>query len=140
MGSLIAVYATVVLLKWAYEWTDWMSEQKNGDGLRGLASRWWASHRLSLLQKGVLHVALCGLWINGYLLGPLNSTVGKLAELWQGDTGIASAPLFPAVTWQTTALAGTLLDSLAKPIAKRIRRVRRVIEDDGATPAPQAAP
>ncbi len=130
MGSLIAVYVVVVLLKWGWEALDRIAPEP---GMKTMsAGDWWREQRYPLARKALLHVVLCALWLDGRLLAPLNSTVGALLKGVDGDHGIAIAPLFPAVTFQTTALAAAVLDSFQKPIAKRIQSWKNAVE----APAP----
>lgn len=123
MGIVLA-YALGVLWWWAYEATDWITDnRKAAGGFRASAAQWWTENAFSLIRRGLLHVILCALWMNGWLLEPLNATIGKVVAMAQEDQGIAMAPMFPAVTWQVTAPAATLLDIVGRPVARRVQAI-----------------
>lgn len=129
MWDVVLVYVGVVLLKWFWEAADWMEEQRNGDGVRGLVARYWLSHRLALLQKGILHVPLCIGWANGVLTPWINEAVQWAHTTVAPDPGIATVPpsLISGVTWLTTIPAAPILDTVGKPIAKRLASIAKAL-------------
>ncbi len=122
MLNLVLLYVVMVLLKWGYEAMAWMRKNRNGDGISGAAARWWASEQFEIAQKAILTVPLCALWLSGALLGILNATVGQLGQAIAGPADVASAPLFSAVTWQTTMVAAPILDTFGKPWASLLEK------------------
>jgi hypothetical protein len=115
MTKLILIYIGAVLAKWAYEALDWMEENRGG-GFKG----WLALEKIPLVKKAIMHGLTGTAWISGALLGMVNATAGGI-----GFGAIES------VNPATTAMAGFILDSLGKPIVKRLRSKAKEMEGGG---------
>lgn len=99
MEKIIGAYLLAVALKWVYEALD-----------AGWAG-YWKAQRLELGKKAILHVPLAVGWASGALLGVVNGSLEA--------AGIGA--LTAGVTWQSSLAAGWMLDSLGKPLAKRLK-------------------
>ncbi len=141
MLQILASYVVTILVKWGWEAGDWLEEQRNGDGVKGLLARWWMAHRLALFQKGLLHIFLFVGWYNDALT-PL---VNKMVQVFHSnlmDEGIATVPpqLVSSVTWLTTIPAALILDTFGKPIAKRLLAVGKALTSSFTNKGAPAAP
>lgn len=114
MLSLVLCYIAGVLVKQGWEASDWVLEHK-GQGYRG----WWSDQRAEVIKKAFMHVALCAGWVTG-LLG--NVMAGGMSALAEGATlGGAEAVTLP-LTPATTIMAAFVLDSIGKPLMKRLKK------------------
>ena len=112
MATLILIYIGAVLAKWGYEALDWIEENRKL-GLKG----WWEAERLHLVKKTIMHAFTGTAWITGGLLALVNATAGSM--------GMGA---IETVNPATTAMAAFMLDSLGKPIMKRLRRKATELE------------
>lgn len=103
--TLILIYAGAVLAKWGYEALDWVEEHRK-EGFRG----WFEAERLHLIKKAIMHGFTGTAWISGALLGMVNAAA----------TGMGMGAI-ESVNPATTAMAAFMLDSLGRPIVKRLR-------------------
>ena len=103
---IILAYIGAVIAKQAYEILDWL-ESNRGSG----PAVYWAGHKFDLGKRAFFHVVLCSLWVSGLLLGMTNGAL----------TSLGAEPL-AAVNWQSTIAAGWMLDTLVKPLAKRLKK------------------
>lgn len=104
---IILAYVGAVIAKQIYEMLDWL-EANRGSGV----GVYWGAHSYDIGKRALFHVVLCTLWATGLMLGVANGAL----------TSIGADPL-ASVTWQSTIAAGFMLDTLAKPLAKRLKKV-----------------
>jgi len=112
MWKLILVYIVGVLVKWGWESFDWVGEHRK-EGFRG----WWADQKIEVGKKAFMHVFLCPGWTTGMLTTVIGSTVGAITMSTE-PAPMMSIPIIPA----TTIMAAFMLDSMGKPIMKRLKR------------------
>lgn len=105
MTKIVIAYVVAVLLKWGYEAFDWVGDHRK-EGFAG----WWADQKIEIGKKAFLHVFSCAAWVTGSALVVINA-----AMVAAGMGAIES------VTPATTVMAAFMLDTLGKPLARRLR-------------------
>jgi hypothetical protein len=114
MTKLILIYIGAVLAKWGYEALDWIEANRMA-GFKG----WFAAERLSIVKKAIMHGFTGTAWLTGGLLVMVNAAAGSM--------GLGA---IETVNPATTAMAAFMLDSLGKPIVKRLRRKAAEMEGE----------
>ena len=111
MLTLVLVYIAGVLVKWGWEAADYVGEHRAG-GFIG----WWQDQQVELVKKAFMHCFLCPGWLTGLIV---QMVAGGVALATGAESIPAeSIPVIPA----TTIMAAFMLDSLGKPLMRKLKR------------------
>ncbi len=136
MLNMILIYVFMILCKRTWEWVWWMEKaRKKTPGIKNLPGLWWEEHKFQLAENVVLGIPLGALWFTGWLTPFVSAGVNWIYSQMGQDPGIATLPVVVEVNALTTMPAALIIDTVGKPMAKKLMELAQKYFGQDEAPA-----